>query len=789
MVIKRLRLENFRAHKVFDKEFGKFTVIFGRNGVGKSTILEAIFKALYPDSGFGGEYIRRGEKNFKISIDFANGYTLKMIYPIDKKPKVFSPDGRILSVENLRKILDLPEDENKFLFLSFFEQGSLDDFSKEIFDNTRKILEVDFPQTILKAIEGIEREKRAKIKDIEDEIRKRHGNGNWDRNLRKLRMEISDNLCLERKIKNEIIRLQKEKKDLEELEGNLDRMLKDLRERKEKIAEIKGKISALEKSRNELEKDIDELEKKLNPELPRDPSILKDILEFLKNYKIMEESKVYHYEYVKLEEKYRSVLKEYPERIREVEGKLEKLRKFYEALKELRGRNLKNIQDEHKLKNEHERLLGEIKYHENRVKNLMIEGDRCPVCGEPLGKEKRERLLEESSKFLDEAKDRINVLEKYLCDIDEVRNLLKHKVYPALEDILKTFGEIAKSWNDKILMDLEGLLYEVEEIGRSLKRQYDEIKKEYNNITEYYENKLKLLEEGSARYVNAKNQIERLAKNLKEAEKYLKFKEDEIEDSLRILERLNNLKEHLKKLDEDLERSRKEISSEDPSDIESKLIYYDKKLDDVRKRKNEVLQRIADLERKRSEISNLRIQNENRYSEIRKLTGEMENIREGLEILKSFKNAVDMGKKKFVSYAKLAFESVLNEHFLNFFGFSDHFIKVEVDENFEPIFHTVEGVEVRRGRELSVNRVGLSGGQKTALGLVYRLALRSMFPNSPKILLLDEPTTHLDEDRRVAVWKILWKISNEKDIQLIAVTHDEAVHEVISKENIVRLAS
>jgi ABC-type lipoprotein export system ATPase subunit len=37
------------------------------------------------------------------------------------------------------------------------------------------------------------------------------------------------------------------------------------------------------------------------------------------------------------------------------------------------------------------------------------------------------------------------------------------------------------------------------------------------------------------------------------------------------------------------------------------------------------------------------------------------------------------------------------------------------------------------------------------------------------------------------VWRILWRISEEKDIQIIAVTHDDAVEEVISKENIIRL--
>lgn len=194
MVIKRVRLENFKAHRLFDREFGKFTVIFGRNGVGKSTILEAIYKALYPEK-FGDDYIRRGEKSFKIQIEFYNGYKLYLHYPLSKKPQVYSPDGKILSVESLRKILNLPE-EDKFIFLSFFEQGSLDDFGKELFDNTRRILDVDFPQKILEAIRGVEREKRGQIRRIEDELSKF---GRWEKMFIKLRVEIGYALCLERR--------------------------------------------------------------------------------------------------------------------------------------------------------------------------------------------------------------------------------------------------------------------------------------------------------------------------------------------------------------------------------------------------------------------------------------------------------------------------------------------------------------------------------------------------------------------------------------------------------------
>ncbi len=782
MVIKRVRLENFKAHRLFDREFGKFTVIFGRNGVGKSTILEAIYKALYPEK-FGDDYIRRGEKSFKIQIDFYNGYKLYLHYPLSKKPQVYSPDGKILSVESLRKILNLSE-EDKFIFLSFFEQGSLDDFGKELFDNTRRILDVDFPQKILEAVRGVEREKRGQIRRIEGELSKF---GRWEKTFRELRVEISEALCLERWIKREILKLEKERKDLEIFEGELEELVKKLREKKDEVERIKGKINALEERREEYKGEIERLEKTLNSELPKDTKILKDILDFVKNRRVMEERKGGYEEYMKLEEEYRSLLEKSPRKIQEIEVKLEKLRKVYSSLLKIKGKNLGKIKEEEDLRKEREGILSDIKHHEKRLENLKIGGDRCPICGEPLGKEKREKLIKESLEFLGWAKDRLRALEKGLEEIEDIKNLLISKVFPSLEDTTEGLEEIFKNWRGKVLGDLDKVLEEVGDMGRSLREEKERMEREYGRLLEYYEGKLKILKEDWAKYTNAKAQVEKIAKNIDGMEYYLKFGEEEIEENLKTLERLKFLKENLENLERDLESLKAGLSLDETSEIEGKLKYYEEEIDRVRKRKLEVVQRIAELERERGEVLNKRMQGEGKYGEIRKLVVEMEKLKEGLDILEAFKEAVDRGKGRFISYAKEAFESALNEHFLHFFGFSDHFIRIEVDENFEPIFHTAEGVEVKRGRELSVNRVGLSGGQRTALGLVYRLALRGLFPNSPQILLLDEPTTHLDEERRRVVWRILWRISEEKDIQIIAVTHDDAVEEVISKENIIRL--
>jgi ABC-2 type transport system ATP-binding protein len=59
----------------------------------------------------------------------------------------------------------------------------------------------------------------------------------------------------------------------------------------------------------------------------------------------------------------------------------------------------------------------------------------------------------------------------------------------------------------------------------------------------------------------------------------------------------------------------------------------------------------------------------------------------------------------------------------------------------------------------------LSGGQK------QRLAIGIALLNSPKILLLDEPTTGLDPAARREIWKILEKLRHEFGTTMILTTH------------------
>jgi ABC-2 type transport system ATP-binding protein len=61
--------------------------------------------------------------------------------------------------------------------------------------------------------------------------------------------------------------------------------------------------------------------------------------------------------------------------------------------------------------------------------------------------------------------------------------------------------------------------------------------------------------------------------------------------------------------------------------------------------------------------------------------------------------------------------------------------------------------------------VNLSGGQR------QRLALGIALLNSPKILLLDEPTTGLDPNARQEIWNILLSLKVKLDTSLVLTTH------------------
>lgn len=96
------------------------------------------------------------------------------------------------------------------------------------------------------------------------------------------------------------------------------------------------------------------------------------------------------------------------------------------------------------------------------------------------------------------------------------------------------------------------------------------------------------------------------------------------------------------------------------------------------------------------------------------------------------------------------------------------------------------------GRQGEIDIDSLSGGEKVAVALALRLGIAYMMgSNKLDFIILDEPTTHLDEERRKALVSIISEAFREGAgplAQLVIITHDSDIFEDSEVDRIFRFA-
>ena len=94
------------------------------------------------------------------------------------------------------------------------------------------------------------------------------------------------------------------------------------------------------------------------------------------------------------------------------------------------------------------------------------------------------------------------------------------------------------------------------------------------------------------------------------------------------------------------------------------------------------------------------------------------------------------------------------------------------------------------GRQGEIDMDSLSGGEKVAASLALRLGIAYMMgSNKLDFIILDEPTAHLDEDRRRDLVRIISEAFREGNgplAQLIIITHDSEIFENSEVDQIFR---
>lgn len=135
-------------------------------------------------------------------------------------------------------------------------------------------------------------------------------------------------------------------------------------------------------------------------------------------------------------------------------------------------------------------------------------------------------------------------------------------------------------------------------------------------------------------------------------------------------------------------------------------------------------------------------------------------------------SSIDLRRKVvMLGQTPVIFEGSLRDNLLIGLKFSEKKLLSDVDLKF-----MLELVNL--DKELDEDSYNLSGGEKQRLSLVRALLL------NPEVLLLDEPSSALDENTEISVISTVLQYCKDNDITPIIVTHSTLLKDTFSEYNI-----
>ena len=538
MIIKKVQLENYRSHSNTTVEFTKgVNLILGKNGRGKTSILEAISTVMFNTKDRTGKetgksYIKFGEKSSKVDIDFiANDgreYNLKTEF-FKTKPKKQTLkdmtgsqyDGDIQ--EKLEELCGIKKGfeetyeniviakQNEFINIFKAKPKDREEIFNKIF-NTQIYKEM-YDSFLKEAVDKYKSEKE-----------------NLDSKINSLKENMED--------KEQIINFLKEEKDVEKsLQDNFKNIIVVSKNLENEIKDYETTEIEL----NNLIKNIKDEENKIKRYL----SLLKENIIEAKQAKkskiIVKETEKSYLEYL------------------EIENRLKDLRE-----------NLDNLLEEQKLNIHYQNNVKILKLNNENLKNDIINLE------ENISKnsEKKENLESEISNLKIKEEDLDLKLKKYINLLDKLEKLENFK-NKKLEDKLKKTTEIDILKKELVSKNDLFKIINIEELEKKLS-DFQELEKE-----------LKLLEEQK---IISETEIKTLKKSSKElSDKICPFLNEKCQN-LENKEAEDYFSSKISIKTEDLENLKKNIEKKTQILVE-KVVFEDKK-----KQYFEVEKSIKDLE-------------------------------------------------------------------------------------------------------------------------------------------------------------------------------------------------
>ncbi len=742
MIIREVELRNILSHESTRVEFTPgINVIVGPNGSGKSSIIDSILLAMLGGCTASREVVR-ADLDEVLKVGVQTGYV---------KVK-FEIGGSVYIVERV-----ISRDSGKAV--STLKLGRLEGSTYKLLASGREqvckwiqsLLGISDPLVLTSTLvarqgyltEFIEMEpskRKERVLDLLGLTRLEEAREALANEVKKLASEVA---VLEskqssykekegrvRSLEQEIARIEKSLKEARELKSKYQSELELIREELRKLEEalaLWAKLKPLEELRKLIEVEeskVKELESRLSKLRGLDVDRVTKLLEMWGVARTAESRlKVESERLMSLE----STLSKAIEHLRRAGFNPEgDLRDFIaKVLERLSG-------EESRLRELLGSLDGELRMLKNII-NVAIEGDKCPLCGSQIGRDRLEHIIREH-------RTRLHELERRKVEVGIRLNEIS-KLRASLEDLRRKI-EITYSELPQVR---ERVLEAKSEVERFLEL--------CSNITGM---RIQRLDECP---------VETLRRSVEE----LKHLSISLEESRRRLEELKAMfnegeyelyKSSLEKLGVDVRdlESRYHEARRLRDELESTISNLDKS---IYRFEGELRAKLEELSRLRSEIESLKV-------EISKLHAKKSALM-ALEILKDRvlgKNGVLA--RALTSAMREGLEAGVNS-ILETLGRE---FRVKVTEGFD--------IEVTSGGATLSTRA-LSGGERTMLSIAFRLALAAILVKKQlSILVLDEPTEYLDENSRKQIFNIIARVAGSID-QVIVVTHDVEVEEIADR--------
>ena len=765
MIFKTLTLKNFKSHRDTEINFKKgTTIVLGDNGAGKSSIFEGINFALYKkyNTKSLNDLINTKADAMTVSLSFLVGSTEYKVTRT-RSQKKSTAELAVLTDGNYKTIVSgdkevnnhieelLQIDADLFLNAIYIKQGEIDSLvtqkASERKKNISKLLRLENLEISYKNMANVISNyelMRAQLNSLIDD--------DFQDNKETLKKEQQD-LKAKLDIKNNELSL-------------LENQIKDI---KEKISEqnvtsvtyqqLNNKKTRLETEASSLSDNINDLKSQIN-----DFKVFEETIESLKDATQNVDKMQELMDYVNEAEQYNNDIS----KIRQDIADNEKNLSFIRDVADIYG--VKDI------------LLTDM-YIGQRISKLLA-----------LVSQDRDETQKALQKNLEQAESLIaktTALETLIADNKETLQTVQ-----SVEGVCPICNSILDDEHKKTLVkNYESFIAEHESKLEKRNNELEVLRKEYNSLDIMLKEKTEFV----SRVSNARLFGELIEKKITE-ENTLMIKLSQVEKNIKQYDEILQLNTRIidiKQMYNDLLNKQKqyqeaEFALKNKADIENKydvikIQYHDKitELEEVDNKIEDLHFDVSLLQQYQQEQLSL----QNKYYPLVKEIGQIENnIKYNQSKIDSIDDKIKQNKEnkekvetldEFILFLKdirelyskdglqknirLSFKPQIEKYTQSFFSkFNFDYSGLKLSDDYDIIITGPSG-------ESDISMV--SGGEKIAIALSLRLGIaQSVTANTIETILLDEPTTYLDEFRKQEFVNVIQDISLVP--QMILITHD-----------------